>query len=136
MLQTAQSIFFDNVNRKSKNVHVLFDNRAQKLSINEKLSDAWGLLPVQKGRILLKGFESKNEVFPELNIVQAELRDIHWENPTLLEFIVVSNMCSPLWNWTIQLTQVARSHLITLPLADNTGGNSELEVDVLIEGDY
>ena len=85
---------------------------------------------------LLKGFERKNEAFRELDIVQAELRNIHGENPTLLELIVVSNICSPLSNQTTELTQATHSHLITLPLADNTGGNSKLEVDVLIGGDY
>ena len=72
----------------------------------------------------------------EPDIVQAELRGIHWQTPTLLELIFVPNICSPLSNQTIELTQATHSHLITLSLADNTGGNSELLVDVLIGGDY
>ena len=136
VVQTAQSIIFNSVNRKSKNVRVLFDNGAQKSFINKKLSDTLGLLSVQKDRKLLKGFENNNEVFRELDIVQAELTDIHGENPTLLELIVVPNICSSLSNQTIELNQATHSHLITLPLADNRGGSSELEVDVLIGGDY
>ena len=119
VVQTAQSIIFNNINRKSKNARVLFDNGAQKSFINKKLSDTLGLLSVQKDRKLLKGFESNNEVFRELDIVQAELTDIHGENPTLLELIVVPNICSPLSNQTIELNQATHSHLITLPLADN-----------------
>ena len=46
------------------------------------------------------------------------------------------NICSPISNQTIELTQATHSHFITLPLAVNSGGNSELEVDVLIGGDY
>ena len=34
------------------------------------------------------------------------------------------------------MTQTEHSHLITLPLAGNTDGNSEPEVDVLIGGSY
>ena len=64
LLQTIQSIIFNNVNRKSKNVRILFDNGAKKSSINKKLSDALGLLPVK----LLKCFESENEMFLELDI--------------------------------------------------------------------
>ena len=60
LLQTAQSIILKNVNRKSKNVRVLFDKGAQKSFINKKLSDALDLLPVRKKRKLLKDFESKN----------------------------------------------------------------------------
>ena len=135
-LQTAQSIIFNNVNRKSKNARVLFENGTQKSFINKKLSEALGLLRVRKKRKLLKGFESKNEVFRELDIVQAKLKDIHGENPTLLELIVVPTICSPLSNQTIELTQATHSHLVTLPLSGNTGGNSELEANVLIGGSY
>ena len=78
----------------------------------------------------------KDEVFREFDVAQAELRDIHGENPTLIELIVLSNVCSPILNQTKELTQATYSHIITLPLADNTGGNSELEVYVLIGGDY
>ena len=46
LLQTAQSIILKNVNRKSKNVRVLFDKGAQKSFTNKKLSDALDLLPV------------------------------------------------------------------------------------------
>ena len=135
-LQIAQSIIFNNLNSKSKNARVLFENGTQKSFINKKLSDALGLLQVRKERKLLKGFISKNEVFRELDIVQTKLKDIHGENPTLLELIVVPNICSPLSNQTIEMTQTEHSHLITLPLAGNTDGNSELEVDVLIGGSY
>ena len=76
----------------------------------------------------------KDEVFREFDVAQAELRDIHGENPTLIELIVLSNVCSPISNKTKELTQATYSHIITLPLADNTGGNSELEVYVLIGG--
>ena len=75
-------------------------------------------------------------MFCELDIFQAELTDIHREIPTLLELIVVPNICSPLSNQTIELTQAIQSHLITLPLADNIGGDSQLEVVVLTGGDY
>ena len=75
-------------------------------------------------------------MFGELDVVQAGLRDIHGKNPTLIEHIVVPNICSPISNQTIELTQATHSHFITLPLAVNSGGNSELEVDVLIGGDY
>ena len=75
-------------------------------------------------------------MFRELDIVQAELRDILRENPTLLELTAVPNICSPLSNQTIELTQAKHSHLIILPLVDNTDGNSKLEADVLIAGDY
>ena len=75
-------------------------------------------------------------MFCELDVVQAGLRDIHWKNSTLIEHIVVPNICSPISNQTIELTQATHSHFITLPLAVNSGGNSELEVDVLIGGDY
>ena len=78
----------------------------------------------------------KDEVFREFDVAQAELRDIHGENPTLIELIVLSNVCSPISNQTKELTQATYSHIITLPLAYNTGGNSELEVYVLIGGDY
>ena len=75
-------------------------------------------------------------MFREHDVVQAELRDIHRENPTLIELIVVPNIYSPISNQTIEQTQATHSHFITLPLAVNSGGNSELEVDVLIGGDY
>ena len=136
LLQTAQSIILNNVNRKVKNVCVLFDNGAQKSFINKKLRDSLGLLPVQKKRKMLKGFKSKDEVFREIDIVHVELRDIHGENPNLTEPIAVPNICFPISNQTIELTPATHSHLVTLPLAENTGGNSDLEVDVLIGGDY
>ena len=42
------------------------------------------------------------------------------------------NIISPISNQIIEPTQATRSHLIILPLADNTGGDSELDVGVLI----
>ena len=85
---------------------------------------------------MLKGFESKDEVFREIDVVHVELRDIHGENPNLTELIAVSNICFPISNQTIELTQATHNHLITLPLAENTGGDSDLDVEVLIGGDY
>ena len=85
---------------------------------------------------MLKGFKSKDEVFREIDIVHVELRDIHGKNPNLTESIAVPNICFPISNQTIELTQATHSHLVTLPLAENTGGNSDLEVHVLIGGDY
>ena len=91
---------------------------------------------MQKNRKLLKSLKSKDEVFREVDVDQAELRDIHGENPALIELIVAPYIFSPIWNQTIELTQATHIHLITLPSADNIGGNTELDVHALIGGDY
>ena len=51
---------------------------------------------MQKNRKLLKSLKSKDEVFREVDVDQAELRDIHGENPALIELIVAPYIFCPI----------------------------------------
>ena len=83
----------------------------------------------------MKPFERKNEKMRKLDIVNVCIADTKTQNLKDFELTFVPHKRSPISGQTIELAQAIHEHLIDLPLADSTNGNSELAIDILIGGD-
>ena len=83
----------------------------------------------------MKPFEGQNEKIRKIDIVNVCIADTKVQNLRDVELTVVAHICSPISGQTIELAQAMLEHLIDLPLANSTNGNSELSIDILIGGD-
>ena len=121
LLQTARGILCSRF--YNGNIRLLFDNCSQRPFVKENLC-----------RKILNGFESDTEEIRNIKVVKAEIRDIHGNMPISVELHVVPKIWSPISQQTIEMAQFTHDHLVGLRLSDSTDGNSNFEIQVLIDG--
>ena len=85
--------------------------------------------------MIVNGFGRENAVVNVLEVVKAHILDTSENVCTEVELCVVPLVCSPIWGQSIELARETYDHLVELQLADNTGNEEALEVDILIGGD-
>ena len=135
LLQTATATVTNVEQSQSIQTRVLFDIGSQTsyctLSVRNKLN-----LPALKREwLMIKTFGEADPRLRERDSVQLRIQGI--EGTSLyLNVFTVDRICSPLSNQTIELTQDSCPHLRGLQLADNTQGEADLEVHILVGADY
>ena len=134
-LQTAQARFANVYTRLFQQGRVIFDSGSQRSFVTEQLRNKLKLQTLRKEKMILKGFGNKTEKIQTVDIVQVRVFSLKNNYYKDIELCVVPFICSPISNQMIELAQATYEHLIDLPIADSTGGNSNLEIEVLIGGD-
>ena len=136
LLPTAKAKIFNEHNEKEELIRVLFDICSQKSFINERMSSKLNLLVICKERMIVQGFESLNAERRKIDVVQAKLCGVKQTLTVTAELCVIPKICSLISCQTIALAQATYEHIIGLNLSDTCSESSNLEVDVLIGGDY
>ena len=84
---------------------------------------------------MIKTFGEANPRLRKCDSIQLRIQGIEGMS-FIFECVCSYRICSPLSNQTIELTQDSCPHLRGLQLADNTQGETDLEVHILIGADY
>ena len=133
LLQTATATVTNVEQSKSIQTHVLFDLGSQKSYWTLSVKNTLNLPTLKKEWLMIKTFCEANPRLRECDSVQLRIQGI--EGTSLYSNVfAVDRMCSPLSNQTIELTQDSYPHLRGLQLADNTQGETDLEVHILNRG--
>ena len=131
LLQTATATVTNVEQSKSIQTRVLFDLGSQKSFCTLSVKNTLNLPTLKKEWLIIKTFGEANPRIRECDSVQLRIQGI--EGTSLyLNVFAVDRVCSPLSNQTIELTQDSYSHLRRLQLANNTQGETDLEVHILI----
>ena len=136
LLPTAKAKILNEDNAKEELIRELFDSCSQKSFVNERISRKLNLLVIRKERMIVQGFESFNAEPRKIDVVQAKLCGVKPTLTVTAELCVIPKICSPISCQTIELAQATYEHIIGLGLSDTCSESSNLEVDVLIGGDY
>ena len=135
LLQTATATVTNVEQSKSIQTRVLFDLGSQKSHCTLSVKNTLNLPTLKKEWLMIKTFGEANPRLRECDSVQLRIQGI--EGTSLyLNVFAVDRICSPLSNQTIELTQDSYPHLRGLQLADNTQGETDLEVHILVGADY
>ena len=134
LLQTARGILCAELGEEK--VRILFDSCSQQSFINESLCRKLNLTVLRTEHMIIKAFESNSDEARIIKVVKAKIRSVNTNIWKDVELHVVPKICSSLAHQTIEIAQASYEHLIALKLADSTGGCAELDIDILIGGDY
>ena len=119
--------------KMEKNLRILFDSGSQMTFISEKARNQLNLKTVSKQSISVKSF-GNNENMKKLDREQFCIKGTNGEN--LYASAYVSNICLSLNSQKIEVAKQKYDHLKEIKLADSNPYNSDLEVDILIDGDF
>ena len=72
----------------------------------------------------------------EFNNINATITNRHFKNPVDTELIVVRNICSAISNQTIEVARTTHDHPRDLPHPDFNNNGDNLNIDILIRGDF
>ena len=136
LLQTATATVTNVEQSKSIQTRMLFDLGSQKSYCTLSVKNALNLPTLKKEWLMIKTFREANPRLRECDSLQLRIQGT--EGTSLyLNVFAVDRICSPLSNQTIELTQDSYPHLRAgLQLADNTQGETDLEVHILIGADH
>ena len=90
---------------------------------------------LRKEKLLIKTFGDERAKLTTCNVVQLCVECADGLN-VYIDAFVVPLICSPVTNQCIEFARNNYTHLIDLPLADNSTGETSLEIELLIGADY
>ena len=118
----------------SVQARILFDSGSQKSYVSLRLKEALRLKPIHSETLVIKTFGSTDEMVQTCDNVQLCVQGVNGLN-LYLTANTVPVICAPLQNQCIELSTDNMPHLQELELADNSFGNSEFEIDLLVGAD-
>ena len=135
LMQAATATVTNVEQSQSIQTRVLFDIGSQESYCTLSVKNTLNLPMLKKERLMIKTFSEANPRLRYCDSVQLRIQGI--EGTSLyLNVFAVERISSPLSNQTIELTQDSYPHLRGLQLADNTQGETDLEVHILVGADY
>ena len=136
LLQTARATVYAPLNDDvSCQAPILFDLGSQKSYVSRALKNQLGLIPIRTDKILLKTFGSNEPILKTCEVVQISIQCQH-ELQIFIQAYVVNTVCSPISNQFIEVASSNYPHLQSLPLADCNSDHGDLNVQILIGGDF
>ena len=117
------------------NARMVFDCGSQRSYISKNLQKTLNLPITGQDTPLIKTFRESTAKLRRCDIVQMAVEaddgmQVH------VSAYVVPVICAPISNEIIEFTQVNYPHLPCLRLADNSHGDEELNIDILIGADF
>ena len=136
LLQTARATVYSPLNDDvSCQARILFDLGSQKSYVSKALKNQLGLIPIRTDKILLKTFGSNEPILKTCEVVQISIQ-CQDELKIFIQAYVVDTVCSPISNQFIEVACSNYPHLQSLPLADCNSDHGDLNVQILIGGDF
>ena len=136
LLQTAAAVVSHPRDSKSVTTRVIFDSGSQRSYISDKLRNALNLPSIQSENLIIKTFGTEQERVRKCDVVQLSVKGVNDNLNLYLNAYTVPLICSPLGQQSIELARSTYAHLSDIPLADEGGRDSQLEIDLLIGSDY
>ena len=135
ILQTAKAEITNPVIHVYTMSQIIFDACSQRSYITEHLRNMLKLRTRRKEKIIIKKFASKEDTVQSLDVVLINIKGKSCQSVNI-EALVIPFICAQLENPPLQAIQRNCEHLKKLPLAENVGNNTKLEIDVLVGLDY
>ena len=133
LLQTAQANICDVQENKQANMRIFFDLGSQLSYITAEARNRLQLSTLAKQKFVVKTF-GKHETEKYLDKVQFCVKGRN--DTSVYVNALVTDICSPLSDQLIDLTQQRYPHLQALDLADTNFDGQDLSVDILIGANH
>ena len=115
---------------------IIFDTASQRSYVSSKITNKLNLNKIKTERVKISTFGEKTEEIKDCDLVELFVINPYTNFKLKMNVLSVSKICNKLQAQDLQYARERYSHLADIKFADECPPDAEIEVDILVGGDY